>query len=317
MAEREGCRGADAGGRAPGDRADSYAPYHPESFAQMGVVEAWRQYGDRLSWGRGQCLALLDDGCDLTVPEWCAPLPWGPKVIATYNSIDDNDDPTPVPPGYHGTSVGFPSSLDYQGVRGVAFANHVAQVRCVSVVHLVEDESATMAMALRWVIEHYEEHAITAVNLSPLDDQRHCEPVPTVIDAPLAALRELDVWVSAPCGNHGFTDGISWPACQPGCFAIGATRTDAHQAYLDRWANTDLLASAPATSSSNACAAASAQVLREAIELADYPWQRHGDTLPDALLALFQQTGPRIEDPETGLTFAELDLLAALRHVLG
>ena len=111
-------------------------PYNEESFARIGVSEVWERYADRLSWGKGQCLALLDDGCDLTVPEWQVHLPWGPKVIATWNSIDDNHDPTPVPPGYHGTSVGFPSSLNYQGVCGVACNNSVAQVRCVSIVHV-------------------------------------------------------------------------------------------------------------------------------------------------------------------------------------
>ena len=88
-------------------------PYEPIAFAQMRVTDAWRKYGEELSWGRGQCLAILDDGCDLSVPEWQATLPWGdPKVVAGYDSIDLDDDPSPVPPGYHGTSVGYPSSLN-------------------------------------------------------------------------------------------------------------------------------------------------------------------------------------------------------------
>lgn len=77
---------------------DQPIPYESQSFADTGVLDAWERYADQLTWGKGQCLAILDDGCDLTVPEWQVLLPWGPKVIATYNSIDDNDDPTPVPP---------------------------------------------------------------------------------------------------------------------------------------------------------------------------------------------------------------------------
>jgi len=290
-------------------------PYNAETFAQMRVTEVWERYAGRLSWGRGQCLALLDDGCDLTVPEWQVELPWGPKVIATYNSIDGNDDPTPVPPGYHGTSVGFPSSLNYEGVWGVAHDNSVAQVRCVSVVHLERDESESMAAGLQWVIDHHERYGITAVNLSPLDDQRHWEPVVTAVDGKLRALRQLGIWVSAPCGNHGYTDGISWPACQPDCFAIGATVPGGRAAHLDRWANTDLLVVAPATSSSNAYALASAQILREAIEVNGYQWRQKGETLPEAMMAIFQETGRSVEDEETGLTFAELDLLAAVDSV--
>jgi hypothetical protein len=309
--EREGASGTGIDPRTGTPSAERVA-YNAESFAQMRVTEVWERYAGRLSWGRGQCLALLDDGCDLTVPEWQVELPWGPKVIATYNSIDGNDDPTPVPPGYHGTSVGFPSSLNYQGVWGVAHDNSVAQVRCVSVVHLERDESESMTAGLQWVVDHHERYGITAVNLSPLDDQRHRKPVATAVDGKLHMLRQLGIWVSAPCGNHGYADGISWPACQPDCFAIGGTVPGGRTAHLDRWANTDLLVAAQATSSSNAYAAAGAQILREAIAESGYRWQQMGETLPEAMMAIFRATGRPIDDEETGLTFAELDLLAAV-----
>lgn len=293
-------------------------PYHEQCFAQLRVIDTWRRYAGRLSWGRGQCLALLDDGCDLADPPWQVRLPWGPKVLATHNSIDGNDDPAPVPPGYHGTSVGYPSSLNHQGVLGVAFDNYVAQVRCVSIVHLQgQGEAPTMAAALRWVAENHQRYHITAVNLSPLDDERHQQPVPTAIDEPLAALRQRGIWVSAPCGNHHYTDGISWPACQPLCFGIGATAPGRHEAHLDRFANTDLLVAAEATSSANAYAAASAQILREAIEKCQYPWQEEGADLPEAMLAICKKTGVPIGDPDTGCAFCELDLLAAVDHVFG
>lgn len=290
-------------------------PYDEACFRQMRVLDVWEKYEGRLTWGRGQCLALLDDGCDLTVPQWQTALPWGPKVIATYNSIDDNEDPTPQPPGYHGTTVGYPSSLNDGRVRGVAYNNQVAHVRCVTVVHLTQDESGTIAAALQWALDHAEALNVTAVNLAPLDDGRHGEPVPTVIDDKLSALRRRGVWVSAPCGNHGYTDGVSWPACQPGCFAIGAVVPGQHVAHLDRFANTDLLVVASATSTANAYAAACAMILREAIALCGYRWQTEHETLPEAMMAVFQRTGVAVADPATGLVFRELDLLAAVDWV--
>jgi len=292
-------------------------PYRPVDFKQMRVTDTWRKYEGRLTWGKGQCLALLDDGCKLSVPQWQVEMPWGKKVIATYDSIDGDDDPTPVPPGYHGTTVGYPSSLNHNGVLGVAYNNFVAQVRCVSVVHLRKDESLTMAAGLQWVIDNHQKHNITAVNLSPLDDQRHQKPVPTVVDEKLKALRDLGIWVSAPCGNHHYMDGISWPACQPHCFAIGATKPGRHEAHLDRFSNTDLLVCAPATSSSNAYAAASSMVLREAIEKSGFRWQNLGGNLADAIVAIFKRTGVEIDDPKTGLKFRQLDLLAAADYVFG
>ena len=291
-------------------------PYNTESFSQIRVLDTWRKYAGNLTWGKGQCLAILDDGCDLSDPPWRVVMPWGRKVLATYNSIDGNDDPAPVPPGYHGTSVGYPSSVNHASIRGVAYNNFVAQVRCVSMVHLKgQREASTMATALQWVLDHHKRYNITTVNLSPLDDERHCEPVRTPIDEKLMALRQQGIWVSAPCGNHHYTDGISWPACQPYCFAIGATIPGQHVAHLDRFANTDLLVTAQATSSSNAYAAACAMVLREAIERSQYRWQNDGVTLPEALLAIFRRTGVPIEDQATKCTFRELNLLAAVDHV--
>jgi hypothetical protein len=287
-------------------------------FDQIRITDTWHRYADRLTWGKGQSLAILDDGCDLSDPPWQVEMPWGPKVTASYNSIDGNSDPTPVPPGYHGTSVGYPSSLNHEGTAGVAYNNQVIQVRAVSIVHLTgQAEADTMAAALNWVLEHHRQYNITAVNLSPPDDERHQQPVQTVIDAPLRALRALGIWVSAPCGNHDHTDGISWPACQPDCLGIGATIPGRHEAHLDRFANTDLLVAAPATSSSNAYAAACSMILREAIHVGGYRWQQHGATMADAILAIFQLTGVRIDDPETDTTFRELDLLAAVDHVFG
>jgi hypothetical protein len=291
-------------------------PYNEKNFQQIGVIDTWREYAGKLTWGKGQCLAILDDGRDLTDPPWQVEMPWGPKVIGTHNSIDENDDPSPVPPGYHGTSVGYPSSLNHDGVMGVAYNDSVAQVRCVSIVHLKgQDEAPTMAAGLEWVLENVERLNITAVNLSPLDDASHREPVQTAIDDSLERLRARGIWVSAPCGNNGYTDGISWPACQPCCFAIGATVPGEHEAHLDRYSNTDLLVAASATSSSNAYAAACSMILREAIEKSGYEWRDEGGNLADVMMEIFQRTGARIRDDGAGFEFRELNLLSAVYSV--
>lgn len=290
-------------------------PYNSEEFRQMRALDAWRKYDDVLTWGKGQCLAILDDGCDLGVPEWNVSLPWGKKVIATWNSIDGNADPSHVPPGYHGTSVGFPSSLYFGSKRGLAYNNFVAHVRCVTVVRIRDDESRSIADGLRWVIENHERLNITSVNLAPVDGQKHRAPIPTVIDEPLRALRQLGIWVSAPCSNNQFTDGISWPACAEDCFAIGATKPTEDVVWCDRYSNTDIVVPASATSSSNAYMAAAAMILREAIEKTGYQWQADGSTLASAMMAIFRKTGVTVHDPGTELDFQRLDLLAALDFV--
>lgn len=290
-------------------------PTNPVEFEQAGILAAWKKYADRLSFGKGQTLALLDDGCTLSRPEWAKSDGDGPKVIVTYDSVDGDADPKHEGRGYHGTTIGIPSSLNYGGKHGVAFNDSLAVVRSLECCHCKTADSKTLAAALRWVLDNREKYHITAVNLAPVDDQQHAEPVPTEIDAELAALRKAGVWVSAPAGNHNYTNGISWPACQPNCIAVGAVRKGKDQVYLDRHAKIDLVVPAAATSSSNAILCGSAIVLREAIAKTGYDWKADGPTLPEAMLAIFQKTGKPVEDPATKLTFRRLDLCAALDHV--
>lgn len=291
------------------------APYEATEMAHFRMPEVWKKYDGLLTWGKGQTLAVLDDGCDMTVPEWQSWLPWGRKVVATWNSIDHNADPTPGPLGYHGTSVGYPSSRNHGGIVGVAYNDFVAHVRSVSTVHLTDDESASMAAALRWVIDHHERYNITSVNFAMLDDQPHQTPMPTAIDAELRTLRQLNIWVSAPCGNNEYTHGISWPACQPDCFGIGAVRPG-DVIHRDRWTNTAILVPSIATSGSNAYIAGAAMLLREAIARTNYPWRDDGANLPEAMMAVFKRTGVELFDPTTQLVFRRMDLLAAVDYVV-
>ena len=45
-------------------------PYNVASFVQIRVTEAWQKYDSVRTWGENQCLAILDDGCDLNDPAW-------------------------------------------------------------------------------------------------------------------------------------------------------------------------------------------------------------------------------------------------------
>ncbi|MCB1276266.1 S8/S53 family peptidase [Prosthecobacter sp.] len=288
----------------------------PAEFEHAGVTASWAKYADVLTFGRGQTLALLDDGCTMSKPEWQAVVEGVPKVRVTYDAVDGDDDPKHEGKGYHGSTIGIPSSVNHGSKRGVAFNNQIAIVRSLECCHCKVADSASLARALQWVIDHHVEHHITTVNLAPVDDQEHGEPVATEIDAKLATLRELGVWVSAPAGNHNFTKGISWPASQPNCFAIGAVAPGKEVVVLDRSAKVDLLVPARATSSSNAIVCGSAMILREAIEKSGYPWQADGKNIAEAMMKIFHDTGKPVEDKASGQTFRRLDLLAALNHVM-
>lgn len=292
-------------------------PVEPISFKHAGIVDAWMKYGDRLTFGKGQTLALVDDGCKLSMPEWSNSAGGLPKVLVTYDSVDGDDNVQHEGKGYHGSTIGIPSSLNFGGKWGVAYNDQVAIIRGLECCHCDIRDGETVAAGLQWIIEHHKRYRITTVNLAPVDDKAHAAPVATAIDAKLAKLRELGVWVSAPTGNHNFTEGISWPACQPNCFAIGAVKPGKDEVYLDRHAKVDLVVPAAATSSSNAIACGATMVLREAIEKTSYDWKADGPNICQSLLAIMQKTGVPVEDAVTGKVYRRLDLAAALFHVFG
>lgn len=290
-------------------------PISPREFEQARITDVWKKYAERLTFGQGQTLALVDDGCKLAMPQWQAKMNGVPKVLVSYDSVDGDNNPQHEGRGYHGSTIGIPSSVNYDGKLGVAFNNQVAVIRGLECCHCKLADSKTLAAALQWVLDQHEKHRITTVNLAPVDDLEHAAPVATEIDDKLAKLRAAGIWVSAPAGNHNFTGGISWPACQPNCFAIGAVRVGKDEVYLDRHSKIDLVVPAAATSSSNAFACGSVMLLREAINKSKYDWKQHAVNLPAAMLAILQETGKEVADPATKLTFRRLDLLAAIDHV--
>jgi len=295
--------------------ATAQQPSAETEFKRTRITDVWKDFAEKLTFGRGQTLALVDDGCKLSMPEWSTPVNGVNKVLVSYDSVDGDNDPKHEGRGYHGSTIGRPSSVNYGGKWGVAYNNQVAVIRGLECCHCNVKDSKSLAAGLRWIAENHKQYNITTVNLAPVDDKEHAEPVPTEIDAELAKLRELGIWVSAPCGNHNFTAGISWPACQPNCFAIGAVQAAQDRVYLDRHAKVDLVVPAAATSSSNAICCGAAMLLREAIEKSGYDWKADGKALPDAMMAIMQKTGVEVKDPQTNLTFRRLDLHAAITHV--
>ncbi|MFO0425328.1 MAG: hypothetical protein ACK526_02095, partial [Planctomyces sp.] len=145
-------------------------PVEPVAFGQAGVTEAWEKYADRLTFGRGQTLALVDDGCTMSMPEWMAVNDQVPKVRVTWDSVDGDPDPKHEGKGYHGSTIGVPSSLNYQGKWGVAYQNQVAVIRALECCHCNVSDGEPLARGLQWVIDHHKEHLITTVNLAPVDD---------------------------------------------------------------------------------------------------------------------------------------------------
>ena len=76
-----------------GSTACGAEPADPVAFQHARVTDVWEAYADKLTFGKGQTLALLDDGCKLSMPEWSQSDGDLPKVRVSYDSVDGDDDP--------------------------------------------------------------------------------------------------------------------------------------------------------------------------------------------------------------------------------
>mgnify|MGYP007125622123 CR=1 FL=1 len=68
------------GSLACASTADSGEPVAPAEFRHARIGEAWEKYANVLTFGEGQTLALIDDGCKLSMPEWSMSAGTVPKV---------------------------------------------------------------------------------------------------------------------------------------------------------------------------------------------------------------------------------------------
>ena len=126
-------------------RADE--PAQPAAFKHAGVIEAWNTYRHELTFGKGQTLALVDDGCKLSMPEWSMSDGDQPKVLVAHDAVDGDNDPKHEGRGYHGSTIGIPSSVNYGGKRGVAYNNQVAVIRALECCHCNVSDGKTVAAA--------------------------------------------------------------------------------------------------------------------------------------------------------------------------
>ena len=108
--------------QSPQAAPQGIVPAQPKEFEHAGILEAWGVYADRLSFGQGQTLALVDDGCRMEMAEWRAIMPGGvPKVRVTHDAVDGDDDPKHEGRGYHGSTLVRRSSSKVQASAGCSY----------------------------------------------------------------------------------------------------------------------------------------------------------------------------------------------------
>ena len=185
--------------------------------------------------GAGQAIAVIDTGVDYGHPVLGKGFGAGHKVVAGYDFVENDGNPSPGELG-HGTGVAGVLAAEpyvYRGLRyqGIATGAEIVALRA--------ETPAQVKRALRWVANHRELYNITAVNLTDFSPARG----PTVYAAELRQLARKDVFIGTPAGNNGPDVPPQWPARDPSVVAVGAVNfRDQLTGFSQRGAAVEMLA---------------------------------------------------------------------------
>lgn len=262
--------------------------------------------------GTGTAVAILDDGgatktgfplpdddwlIDLREPEFggCTDVgtPVGCRVVA-MEDLWPND---PWTSG-HMTQVAQYVALTAPGTDLIV----------IDVGAAGDADEPTLLLGLDWVLDHYAEYNIVAVNMSLGSELRSStENCLEYHDDDFRQLRAAGIMPIAGSGNNGWYqhifDGISHPACSPYVVSVGASDgASSFNNITTRGPDLDLLAPAGRTSFASPQVAGAWAVLRAALP----------DLSLEDTLELLKTTGVPIYDPESGYTFPRIQLDAAL-----
>lgn len=316
------------------------APYVPPLVDQAAAVR--EAFG--LS-GAGQTVAVIDSGIAWDHVALGSGFGPGYRIVGGWDFAEDDANPyDDAPAGFHGTHVAGLIGGQSDLLAGIAPGADLAALR-------VFNDSGTGSLswvesALQWVYEHRDafDSPITTVNLSlgALLPEGLTEAVHAQLEDELQQLRDASIVVAAAAGNafdSAYPDRLSYPAASEHTWAVASLdaesadgirslsqfsqRSDGIFATVGRgvtsavpdhvlgWdGHVDDYHAASGTSMASPQIAAATVLLREAIQ------QAGGSATPDELLAHLRQTADQRIDRATGITFYDVNLLAAIESVL-
>jgi hypothetical protein len=273
--------------------------------------------------GRGTSIAIIDTGVKLDEISGCTQADTSSCCsVITDIEVATLDEPgfedTLCEPGIgrgmmHGTYVSQVASEVAPGANIISL--DIASMNGLMFEECLEDWSL-IPTAFDWILSHYTEHNIVAVNMSFGDANLDGSGItytsnncPHDFDVAFEELLAAGITPIAAAGNDGDSGGITYPACSPKVISVGSvnSRSDSVESYSNTSPSLTILA--PGTSHGQSGTSIAAPhvsgawaVLRAA----------HSKGLFEQPLTLLTSTGPKIKDDRNNLYFPRLQLDKAL-----
>lgn len=203
--------------------------------------DVWAEsFNDQTLQGQGQTVCIVDTGVDYTHNDFGghASFP-NEKIIGGWDFV--NNDADPLDDQGHGTHIaGIIASQD-STYTGVAPQAKIVAIKACSAAG--ECSTTNVLSGIDWCIAHAEEYNISVISLSLGSGTTHWQTYCSgILPDAINYAKDQGFFVAVASGNDGWSDGISYPACASGAFAVGTIQSDDQTLRYNRGNLTNILA---------------------------------------------------------------------------
>lgn len=185
--------------------------------------------------GTGASIAIIDSGVDYNHPVLGGG--YGKKVVTGYDFVDKDSDPMSSS-NAHGTATAGMLGANGYDYNGAHFQGIAAGAKLIA---LRQNNSYGVDSALKWVIANKAKYNIVAATM--VDWGGGSAATYKSIQASLATLASMKVFVTSPSGNAGAYNNVGWH--DPNDNTVGATNVwGGISGFTQRGPNLDFLAPA-------------------------------------------------------------------------
>jgi hypothetical protein len=296
--------------------------------------------------GQNNTICLIDTGVDYMHENLgnCNNISNCDRILGGYNFINNNSDP--LDDSGHGTEVAGIILSNHSKYRGIAPSANLVILKALD--SNGEGTWKDINASLSWCIKNRDKYNINIISMSLSDKTNYTSkncPDYAIYGSVSNTINEAikqGISIIAASGNQAYTNGIAFPACLPNVTSIGSiTNMDNMAKHSNRYDNLDLLAPGVSIKTTKKGGRFTPGFVLDTICQFSNPSNKffdissvchHGTSYatphvagafalikqynpalkPINIEQLLKETGKRIKDDKTGLTFKRIDLISAL-----